>query len=106
MNTNLSNSLHNPKIQKYQFAYLLRLVSIRYFSNFLGVIFGTIFPIIWLIASFYIWGKNNSTYYFVSTYTTLSLMPAASLGLMSFPINFGSDRISKLNKVYATLNVS
>lgn len=101
-----SDSLRDPQLVKKQFLYLLWLVSVRYFSNFLGVVFSWIFPIVWLIASFYIWGKHNEPSYFVTSYITLSLMPTLSLGLMSFPINFGSDRISKITKFYATLNIS
>lgn len=43
-------------IKKYQFLYLIYLVFIRYMSNIMGVFFGLVFPIVWLIASYYIWG--------------------------------------------------
>lgn len=91
---------------KNKFLYLMYFCLIRYLSNIPGIIFGIVFPIVWLIAAYYIWGQTYGPGYFINMYTSFSLLPAASLGLMSFPMNFGVDRISKMEKIYATLNIN
>lgn len=97
------------KIDRNQFWYFMYLIIIRYITNYANIIFSFIFPMVWLISGYYIWAKQAGLFapeYYLSFYTSYSLMPAASLGLMSLALTFGADRINNMNKIYATLNIS
>lgn len=104
----LLNKNERNKIMKHQFLYLFSFVLLKYLTNWLNIIFSFIFPIVWLIAGYFIWAKNNHDYgamSFLMFYTSYSLMPMASLGLMSLPMTLGMDRISNILKIYAVFNV-
>lgn len=105
----LIESRSQRKIEKKQFLYFMYLIMIRYITNYANIIFSFAFPIVWLICGYYIWAKQAGSYateYYLSFYTSYSLMPAASLGIMALAITFGADRINNMNKIYAILNVS
>lgn len=108
INKILVDTATQNKIKKFRFWYLFYLIFYKYITNFMGLFFSLIFPIIWVIVGYFIWGRGNdeANQSYVIMYLSFSLMPVASLGLMSLPINFGTDRMNNITKIYATLNIS
>lgn len=87
---------------------LTKIAAGKQYKSILNIIFTFLFPIIWTIASYYIWGQGkdqNGNYTFSFLLPSLTLLPAISLGLMAVPFTFGFDRLNNRNKIYASLNI-
>lgn len=98
---------------------LILLYLYKFIKNPLNVIFSILFPIVWLIISYYAWGRitnesisgfstPNSAYltYFPFTVSGYFLLAATSISIMNFPNIIASDRINRRVKIYRTLNIN
>ncbi len=108
INRNLESTTKLININKYKVLYLIYLVALKYLKNPIGLFFSFFFPIIWIIIAYFIWGSGSYDNHvgYILQYTGFSLIPVASLGIMSLPIVFAVDRIYNITKIYSILNIS
>lgn len=94
---------------------LLFLYTYKFFKNPLNTIFSIVFPIAWIIISYFSWGRgedtgingfDQKTNYFTFSVSGYLLLSATSISLMNIPNVIANDRIHNRVKVFRTFNIT
>ncbi|WP_027119453.1 ABC transporter permease [[Mycoplasma] testudinis] len=94
---------------------LLLLYSYKFVKNPLNIVFSVLWPIAWIIISYFAWGRgfqegingfSGNANFFIFTAPGYFLMAATSISLANVPNTIAADRIYNRVKIFRTLNIN